>query len=196
MRYALSDLMPFGRIDEAITELERALEVDQYSIWARNWLGIMLILGGQYDRAIEESQKLLSLDPASPHAFFVLGGSYRYLNRVDEAIAAFRDAVELTGGAAMMLGWLGLTLADSGQHEEARAILQQLYEASTQRYVPPCSIGWIHLGLREIDRAFECFDRAVDECDQLMMPIKTYAFLEPIRSDPRFASLLRKMNLI
>lgn len=62
-------------------------------------------------------------------------------------------------------------------------------------YVPPCCFAWIHLGLREIDAAFEWLNRAVDECDQLMMPIKTYGFLDPIRSDPRFSVLLRKMNL-
>jgi hypothetical protein len=49
--------------------------------------------------------------------------------------------------------------------------------------------------LREIDVAFEWLNRAVEECDQFIMPIKTYGFFEPIRSDPRYAVLLRKMNL-
>ncbi len=66
---------------------------------------------------------------------------------------------------------------------------------ATQAYVPPTSVAWIHLGLGEIDDAFEWLDRAIDARDQLMMPIKSYWFFDPIRSDPRFHALLRKMHL-
>ena len=61
--------------------------------------------------------------------------------------------------------------------------------------MPPTSFAWIHLGLGELDRAFEWLSRGAEDCDQLMMPIKSYAFFDPIRKDPRFAVLLRKMNL-
>jgi hypothetical protein len=61
--------------------------------------------------------------------------------------------------------------------------------------VPPTSFAWVYLGLRDVDRAFEWLDRAVDARDQFIMPIKTYAFFDPIRKDPRFAALLRKMKL-
>lgn len=119
----------------------------------------------------------------------------RYLKNFDEALRCQRKAVDLSGGAAMMLGWLGLTLAGSGQSAESRNLLQRLHGLAEKQYVPPTSFAWIHLGLKEVDTAFEWLDRAVDECDQLMMPIKTYAFFDPIRNDRRFASLLHKMNL-
>ncbi len=95
----------------------------------------------------------------------------------------------------MMLGWLGLTLASSDRKAEARQVMQQLRKLAETGYVPPTSVAWIHIGLREIDSAFEWMNRAVDECDQVMMPIKSYAFLDPLRGDPRFAALLHKMNL-
>jgi hypothetical protein len=66
---------------------------------------------------------------------------------------------------------------------------------TAQGYVPPSSFAWIHLGLGEVNTCFEWLNRAVDECDQLLMPIKTYGFLDPIRSDPRFAALLQKLGL-
>jgi hypothetical protein len=94
-----------------------------------------------------------------------------------------------------MLGWLGHALGLSGNTSEARALLQRLYRKAEEGYVPTTSFAWIHLGLGEIDAAFEWLNRAVDECDQLLMPIKSYRFLDPIRSDPRFTALLRKMNL-
>jgi hypothetical protein len=94
-----------------------------------------------------------------------------------------------------MMGWLGLTLGLGGKASEARSLLERLHANASQAYVPPTSFAWIHLGLGETDAAFEWLDRAVDECDQFMMPIKSYEFFDPIRSDPRFVALLRKMNL-
>jgi len=61
--------------------------------------------------------------------------------------------------------------------------------------VPATSFAWIHLGLRELEPAFDWLDRAVDERDQYMMPIRSYGFFDPIRSHPRFLALLRKMRL-
>ncbi len=86
-------------------------------------------------------------------------------------------------------------MALSGNTSEAHALLQRLYDKAAVGYVPPTSLAWIHLGLGETDAAFEWLDRAVDACDQLLMPIKSYSFLHPIRNDSRFATLLRKMNL-
>lgn len=63
------------------------------------------------------------------------------------------------------------------------------------RYVLPSSFANIHLGLGEIDAAFEWFDRAVGERGQNMMPILSYAHFDPIRKDTRFSALLRKMKL-
>lgn len=95
----------------------------------------------------------------------------------------------------MVLGWLGMAFVDCSQIAEARNVIRRLNEMAAQHYVSPCSFAWIHLALGEIDTAFEWLYRAVEECDQLMMPIKNYHFFDPIRSDPRFAILLQSMNL-
>jgi TolB-like protein/Tfp pilus assembly protein PilF len=193
-RYAVSGLMPHGRLEEAVAELERALELDPLWPFARFWLGIMLLFDRRYERAVEEAQILLDLDANYWGGHFIIGVCRRYQGRSEEGVAAQRKAVDLFGGAAMD-GWLGLTLAASGQTAEARDILQRLHGMAKKVYVPPSSIAWIHLGLKEVDAAFEWLNRAVDECDQFMMAIKSYAFMDPIRGDPRFAALLRKMNL-
>jgi hypothetical protein len=61
--------------------------------------------------------------------------------------------------------------------------------------VPPSSIAGVHIGLGETDAAFEWLDRAIDARDPLIMPIKSFPYLDPLRRDPRFTALLRKMNL-
>lgn len=195
MRHAVSWLMPQGRLEEAAAELERALEFDPLAFEVRYWLAIMLLLSGRYERGIDECRKILDIDPDYPLAHFAMAACYRYLKMFDEALAAQRRAVELTGGSAMMLGWLGLALAESSETGQARDVLQRLHGMAAQGYVAPCSFAWVHLGLKEIDTAFEWLNRAVQECDQLMMPIKTYGFFAPIRADPRYFALLRRMNL-
>jgi hypothetical protein len=113
----------------------------------------------------------------------------------DEALAALQTAVDLSGGSALMPGSYGPILGAGGKVDEARDVLDRLEEMSRTTYVPPSILARVSLGLRDIDRAFERLDSAVDAHDQLMMPIKTCAFFDPIRNDPRFAALLRKVKL-
>jgi tetratricopeptide (TPR) repeat protein len=120
---------------------------------------------------------------------------YHEAGMFDEAIAALGKAVDLTGGAPLMLGWLGLALADSGDRAGARALLERLRTMPPGVYVPPSGVAWIHLGLGEIDEFFESMDQAIEERDHLIMATKTYPFLDRIRKDARYAGLLRKMNL-
>ncbi|MBZ5500579.1 MAG: hypothetical protein LAP85_29670 [Acidobacteriia bacterium] len=195
MRYAVSELMPHGRLEEAATELEGTLELDPLSVFAGTWLANVRVFLRQYERAAEQASKLIDLYPNFWGGHFAIAASYRYRKMFTEAVAAERMAVECSGGTALTLGWLGVTLAETGQTAEARNILKHLHEMAGERYVPPFSIALIHLGLREINTAFEWLNRAVDECDQLMMPIKSYGFFDPIRDDPRFKNLMRKMRL-
>jgi hypothetical protein len=95
----------------------------------------------------------------------------------------------------MMLGWLGLILGSNGMTDVARGVLKRLEGMARTTYVPPTSFAWTYLGLRDVDTAFVWLDRAIDARDQFMMPIKSYAFFDPIRDDPRYHALLRKMKL-
>ena len=194
-RYAKGWLLPHGRIQEAVAEIEGALESDPLSMDMRYWLGIVFWLGRQYDRAIEEGRRILEQDPAYAPGHFGIGLYCREKGMYDEAIAAHRRAAELSGGAPVMLGWLGLALAQGGNTGEARALLERLHGIALKAYVPPTSFAWIHLGLGEIDAAFGWMDRAIDARDHMMTPIKTYPFLDSIRPDPRYPALLRRMNL-
>ena len=195
LRYALSGLMPQGRIEEAAAEIERALEWDPLSTIARFWLGLMRVFERRCDQAIEQGRLLLELDPTYYPGYFVIGVAFRGKRMFEEAIAAHRRAAELSGGSPVMLGWLGLALARSGSTGEARAILDRLHLIAREAYVPPTSFAWIHLGFGETDSFFTWMDRAIDARDHHLMPIKSYPFLDPIRADPRYRALLAKMNL-
>ncbi len=194
-RYAGSGLLPQGRLREGIAHLEYALELDPLSLLLRSWISVFLWLARDFDRALQAARFFERLYPDSYVAQLLIGHICRDMGSLREAIAAQRLAVELSGGAPQMLGWLGFSVARSGNTTEARLLLDRLHVIAGQAYVSPTCFACIHLGLDELDDAFLWMERAIDERDPIMIPIKTYPFLDPLRTDARFAVLLRKMNL-
>ena len=194
MRHGIS-LMPFGCLDQALADLHQAIELDPRAVMPRIWRGIMLWLDRQHDRAIEQGRIVVELQPEGFTSHFLVGLCCGGADLHDEAIAAHRRSVELSGGSPMMLGWLGLALARSGDAAGARAVYERLRSVPAETYVPPTSLAWIHIGLGEVDGFFDWMERAIDERDHMITPIKSYPFLDPIRDDARYLGLLQKMNL-
>jgi tetratricopeptide (TPR) repeat protein len=194
-RYATSRLMPFGRFEEAISDLALALELDPLGTLSRMWLLAMFWLSRQYDRGVDQGRMLVEIDPTNFASHFVMGLVCREARRFDDGISALRKAARLSGGSPLMLGWLGLALAESGGVTAARELLGRLRTMSSSTYVPPTSFAWIHVALGEVDEFFEWMDRGVDARDHMIMPIKSYPFLDRVRDDRRYDALLRRMNL-
>jgi TolB-like protein/Tfp pilus assembly protein PilF len=194
-RHAASYLLPQGRLAEAAAGLERVLEYDPLDLNVRTWLGVLHWIAGRHVVAAEQLHQALEIDANYPLAVHILGLNRLTERRFDEALALLRRSVELHLGSPMVLGWLGLALAQSGNRSEALSLLQKLHAMAERTYVPATSFAWTHLGLGHIDETFVWLDRAVEERDHMMTPIKTYPFFDPIRGDPRFTALVRKMNL-
>ncbi len=202
-RYASGYLLPQGRTQEAIAELERALESDPVSVYIRYWLGFALYCAHEHSRALEQFQFLMELAPdrhpeltrALDIGHLGMGLLRAAEGHFEEAVAHFRRSVDLSGDLFRRGGVLGLALARSGNTTEARALLARLQALSAQQWVPPMTFAWLHLGLGEIDAAFCYMERAVDESDPHVVGINTFPTLEALRAHPRFAALIRKMNL-
>ncbi len=193
-RYAVSELMPHGRLEEALAQIDAALESDPLSLLIQGWRGVMLALAHKWDQALDQAALLLRHFPRAFWGPYIEGVAHREKKMYAEAVAALHRALAVADTPGLK-GWLGLTLALGGKDAEARGLLAELEAIAARAYVPPTNFAWISVGLGEYDRAFEWMDRAVDEGDQYMMPIKSYRFLEPLRADPRYRTLLRKMNL-
>ncbi len=195
MRYAASDLLPHGDLKEAITQVEVGLEFDPVSYVLREWLSVFLWLARDYDRALEEGRLAEALNPENYMSPYVIANAYRDSGRFEEGIVHQRRAVGLSRGAPQMLGWLGLSLARGGNTAEARSLLQRLEAIAAKTYVSPTAFLWILVGLGEFDNALVWIERAIDDRDPMIIPIKTYPCLDPLRSNPRFQALVCKMNL-
>jgi tetratricopeptide (TPR) repeat protein len=114
--------------------------------------------------------------------------------RYREAIAELQQALALSRRGVMELMYLGHAYAVAGQRQEAEKVLNELKALSRQRFVPPEYLGVIYAGFPDKDRAFEWFEKAYQERSMhaWLLPDPR---LDSLRSDPRFANLLHRMNL-
>jgi serine/threonine-protein kinase len=195
LRNVLSGLMPLGRLEESVEEMKIVIQSDPLSLFNRWWLLVMYYLARDYDPALEQARFMIDLDSSYYVGHWGRGMLCLEKGMLREAISEFREAANLSGNVPLMLGWLGQALGKAGEAGEASALLDRLSEISRAAYVPPSSFAWIHLGLGNVGEAFTWMERAIDARDPMVMPIKSYPFLDPLRTDPRFHALLRKMNL-
>ena len=115
--------------------------------------------------------------------------------KYSDAILEIEKAVALTRGAAMPTADLGYVRARLGQRDEARQILRQLSEDAKERYTPALAFAVVHLGLGENDQALNWLEKASEERFNRLAYLRREALWDPLRSDPRFVDLLRRINL-
>jgi tetratricopeptide (TPR) repeat protein len=180
-----------GRLDEAMTEIIRAIELDPLSLVINSCVGDIFYLKGEYDQAIHQYRKTLEFDPTFAVVILWLGKCYRQKGMFEEAIAEFKKARILFGNSPSGLGDLGNGFALSGERNKAIDVLTSLKELSEQGYSLNYDIALIWCGLGDKEKAFEWLEKAED------MPryLKVDPVWESLRSDPRFKSLLERMNL-
>ncbi len=195
LRYAISGLMPHGRIDEAAAEVAAMLQSDPLSLIVRWWVSTVEYLGHRLERMLDEGRHMVELDPNHFLGHLVVGLASVERGAIDEASAALEKARETSGGIPITIGYLALAYGRAGRRDDALKLLQQTEAMASKSYVPPSTLALGYVGLEDWDAAFEWWDRAVEARDPIVVPLKTFPFFDPMRSDPRYLALLRKMNL-
>jgi serine/threonine protein kinase/tetratricopeptide (TPR) repeat protein len=188
-------LAGMGRYNEALVEIRRAQELDPLSLIINSVVGWILYFGRQYDQAIAQFQRAIELDPNFWVAHWTLGRAYEGKEAFAEAVAEIQKAIELSAGSPLSLAALGHAYAVSGKRAEAQKVLDGLNESSEQRYVSPFGIAAIYAGLGEIDQAFQWLENAYQERSGWLIWLRADPVSDPLRSDPRFQDLMRRMNL-
>lgn len=195
LRYAIAGLLPHGRFDEALAELDEVLVSDPLSLFVRWWAGAMAYLDRRAERTLQEGETMIALDGAHFLGHWLLGMGRDLTGDRNGAVAAMERANTASGGIPFTLGFLALLLGKAGRRDDVRVILERLRVASRSAYVSPFASALGHAALEEWDAAFHWLDQAVEQRDPLIMPITSYAFLDPARGDARYQALLRKMRL-
>jgi len=188
-------LKDMGRLDEATIEIKQALELDPLSLIINVNLGVLLYLKREYDKAIQQHLKTLELDQNFAQGRLRLGECYRQKGMLKEAIAEFQKARTLFGNSPYGLGEIGNVYALAGKKDEAIDVLTNLEELLKQGYSVNYDIAYIHFGLGDRDKAFEYLERAYEQKENGMESLKVDPSLDNLRSDPRYESLIKRMNL-
>jgi len=194
--YAMYFLLPLGRVEQALTEMRRALEVDPLDPFYNSLLGYLLFATRQFEPALAQLQHTVDLEPTSFFSHWFLSILHAREGRLDEAIAAAEKANELSGGNAITAGNLGKVYGLANRTAEARQLLEELTARRRSAYVPASAFLFVHGGLGERDEALEWMARGIEEHDPILMTsLKMSPSYDSLRSHPDFSALLRKMNL-
>jgi TolB-like protein/DNA-binding winged helix-turn-helix (wHTH) protein/Flp pilus assembly protein TadD len=187
-------LSSMGRHEEAIAEGKRALDVDPLSININTGLGLTLYMARQYDQAIDQLRQTIDMDPNFRWAHRNLGLAYEQKMMYSEAIAELQKVQEMSRGDFGNMA-LGHVYAAAGMKDEALKVIAKWKERSQHEYIAPTRFAVVYAGLGEKDQAFEWLDKAFKEHDPVMRDLKVDPWFDNLRSDPRFADLLRRMKL-
>ena len=183
-----------GRIDESLAEAGRCRALDPLSLIGTYSVGLAHYFGRRYDAAAEFAQKALEIDLKFPSGRRLLGQTYAAQGRADEALA---EMVRLNANAPrnwLHLGLLANAYGRANQPARAREILDGMIQESTTTFVPAAQIAIGYIGVGDRDAAFAWLDRAVVEHSQALNFLKTDPMFDSIRSDPRYAALIRRVG--
>jgi len=136
----------------------------------------------------------LRLDPDFPTARLFLAMSYNQKGLKDEAVNELKLAIDTTGGVPLFKAVLAYLYAGAGRTSEATAILNELKTLLERQPVPAFHIALIYAGMGDKDQSFIWLDKAFAEHDPFLVYIKVDPNFDVLREDPRFESLLRKLN--
>jgi pentatricopeptide repeat protein len=190
--YALA-LTAAGKLDRAVATMKRAEELDPLSARMSADMGMAYYGARQYDRAIEQERKTLRLEPEFATSYWIMGMAYEQKGSLPEARAAYQHALKLRPGNPNYLASLARSHALAGNTSEARRVLNEML--SSKEPVSPFFIALVYTALGDKDAAFQWLGKAVDQRSGSVRYLKIEPRLDPLRADPRFGSLLRRVGL-
>ena len=135
------------------------------------------------------------MDPSHYQAYWMLGHTYAANKQFDEAVTAAEKAVELSERTPGALGILGLVYGLAGRRADATKILNELLELNQRRSVTPVALVNVYIGLGDMDQTFVWLEKAFQERSNYIAYLRVFPLLDPVRSDPRFADLVRRVGL-
>ena len=186
-------LAHMGRFDEGIPEITRAQELNPLSANIRTDLGKVYFLARRYDSSAEALKKALEIDPGFYRAHGWLAGVYSFLGDHERAL----EETAKSGPAGEI--WVDanrcMVLAKAGRTAEAREVLRDLLARSKGRHTTPFMFAMIYTHLGEFDQALAYLEKTYRDREVGLIVLKTHALFDPLRSDPRFQDLVRRLNL-
>jgi serine/threonine-protein kinase len=193
--YAMSCLVPLGRLDEALDEISAAQSIDPVSSIVARDLAVVHFHRRDFETALEQCDHTIELNPHFAPAYWMLGVIQEQRRDFDESAAAFQRAVHLSPQTPRMHGALGRTFALSGRRKQALEVLRKLEAYAKERYVSPLEFAWIHVALGDLDVGFTWLAKASDDRAFDLTSIKVDPRYDALRDDRRFAAIRRQLGV-
>jgi TolB-like protein/DNA-binding winged helix-turn-helix (wHTH) protein/Tfp pilus assembly protein PilF len=191
-RYSLY-LTAMGRHQASLEQIERARELDPLSISINFSMGWRIYLARQYDRAIQQLQATLEMDPTYDVPYLILGQAYEQKGDYVRAIAAYRKGAEMSSYAPPMSAALARAYALAGNQVAAEKLLDQILAISRKHYVSPYYPALVYAGLGQNGEALDYLEKGFEDHSNGMIFLRVEPQLDSLRSSPRFIRLLQRM---
>ncbi|HEY6248058.1 MAG TPA: protein kinase [Pyrinomonadaceae bacterium] len=187
--------LDMGRLEEAFQTISRAAELDPVSQAILKDKGLTLYYNRQYDEAIEMARKTLELDPNYAAAHRLLSLAYQGKGRFDESITENEKWGKLTNNKVETAITLAQLYAVSGKTDEARKLIEDVKRNKLVAEQIHRGFALVHAALGEIDIAFECLEKSYEHHEESILSLKVDPKMDPLRSDPRFLVMLKKLGV-
>jgi tetratricopeptide (TPR) repeat protein len=181
-----------GRTDEAVEWVKRARELDPVEITGVN-VAWILFQAHRYDEAIQETRDVLAVRPND--GLGTLGFALLGKGQAQEAVPVLEREVALSKGSPATEGILVRAYAQAGRRADAERLLGELKRRRETGYLPAAALVNAYLGMGDKEQAFVWLEQAFKEKSNILQFVKTHPFFDPIRSDPRFVDLQRRVGL-
>jgi tetratricopeptide (TPR) repeat protein len=190
-----SVLTEVGPLEEALAERRRALTLEPLANATTKSLGEVLDQMGRYGEAVTAFKNTLELDPSYADGHGWLGFVYLQMGRRDEGIAELEASVRLSRDDIPNVARLAHAYGLVGRRADAQRLLTTLIERSRREWVSPKSFAHVYAGLGDLDQALAKLEEAYRVGTPTLMRLKSDPLLDPLKGDPRFADLVRRLNL-
>ncbi len=186
-------LVTMGRFDPAIAEKRRAEQLDPLSITPSWDVGRALYYAGRYDEAIEQAKRTQELDKNFPYVYYLQAQIALNRGQLPDALSLMQRALNLGGRNTLLVSMWGYMNARAGNRDEALRTMDELRKQSP-KYLLPLFLARIHTALGENDKAFEYLERVYADRSESIVWLKVDDSFEPLRKDPRFVALLKRVG--
>ena len=187
-------LLCHGRMEEALAWARRARDLDPLGT-SGHTIGWTLFNAHRYDEAIREFRNVLAVRPDDSLPLWPLGWALICNHQAEEAIPVLEKAASVTDRSPGVISTLIWAYAHAGRRADALRLLGELKKRQQTGYVPAGAFVNAYLGLGDNDEAFAWFERAYEEQSNILIYIKVFPWYDPLRGDPRFQDLVRRVGL-